>query len=117
MIQRIPFISFMKHTEGNIEKDILLLPSLLKGFSMFNMCLLYHEHNEYVVETIATQSINCRRNNGLNLKDKKGSWYNTTICSKFHGTVFGYLVRNYITDRYNLMCYITTHDRQQPTYV
>ena len=64
MIQWFPFISVMKHTEGNIDKDVLLLPSLLKGFSVFQMCLLYHEHNEDVVDTIATQCINCRRNTG-----------------------------------------------------
>ena len=47
----------------------------------------------------------------------KGPWYNTTICYKLHGTVFEYFIINAITDRYNLMCYITSHDSQQPTYV
>ena len=31
--------------------------------------------------------------------------------------MFGYFIRNAITDRYNLMCYITAHDRQQHIYV
>ena len=47
----------------------------------------------------------------------EGSWYNTTICSKLHGTVFEDLIRNYKTGRYNIMCYINAHYRQQTTYV
>ena len=46
----------------------------------------------------------------------KGPWYNTAICSKLYETVFGYFIRNALTDRYNLMCSINEHDRQQPTY-
>ena len=47
----------------------------------------------------------------------KGPWYNTTICSEFHGTVFEDLLRNDRTDRYNSMCSINSQDRQQSTYV
>ena len=47
----------------------------------------------------------------------KGLWYNTTICSKFHGTVSEDFIRNDITDGYNLIYYINSHDIQQPTYV
>ena len=47
----------------------------------------------------------------------KGPWYNTTIFSKLHGTVFEYFNRNDRTDIYSLMCSITGHDRQQSTYV
>ena len=46
-----------------------------------------------------------------------GPWYNTTICSKLHGTAFEDFIINYGTDRYNLMCYITATGRQQPKYV
>ena len=47
----------------------------------------------------------------------KGPWYNTAICYKLHGTVLEYFIRNFGTDRYNIRCYITAHDKQQPTYV
>ena len=47
----------------------------------------------------------------------KGPWYNTTICSKLHGTVFEGFIRNAKTYRYNLMCYVTENDSQQATYV
>ena len=46
----------------------------------------------------------------------KGPQYNTSICSKLHGTVFGYFIRNDRTDRCNIMCSRTANDKLQPTY-
>ena len=46
-----------------------------------------------------------------------GPWYNTDICSKLHGTVFKDFIRNHRTSRYNILCSITAHGKQQPTYV
>ena len=43
--------------------------------------------------------------------------YNTDICSNFHGTVFDDFIRNYITDRCNIMCSINAHDKLQPTQI
>ena len=43
--------------------------------------------------------------------------YNTAICSKFHGTVFGGFIRNFRTNRCNIMCSINAHDKLQPTYI
>ena len=43
--------------------------------------------------------------------------YNTAIWFKLHGTVFDDFIRNDITDRLNTMCFITEHDKLQPTYV
>ena len=36
---------------------------------------------------------------------------------KFHGKVFEGSIKNARTDRYNLMCYIISNDKQQPIYV
>ena len=47
----------------------------------------------------------------------RGLWYNTSICKKLHGTVFEKYIRNTITDRYNMMCSIDAHGKQQPSYV
>ena len=47
----------------------------------------------------------------------KGPWYNTAICSKFHGKVFEDFIKNLTTDRYNIMCSIIAYNKQQPTYV
>ena len=46
-----------------------------------------------------------------------GPWYNTSICKKLHGTVFEKHIINRITDRYNIMCSIYAHGKQQPSYV
>ena len=46
----------------------------------------------------------------------KGPWYNTYICSKLHGKMFGGFITNARTDRYNLMCSIVAHDKKQPSY-
>ena len=40
----------------------------------------------------------------------KDPWYNTPICSKFHGIRFEYFITHARTYRYNLMCYIVAHD-------
>ena len=47
----------------------------------------------------------------------KGPWYNTSNCSKFHGKVFEYFIKNARTERYNITSSIIAHDKQQPTYV
>ena len=47
----------------------------------------------------------------------KGPWYETSICSKLHGKVFEYFIKNARIDRYNLMCSIIAHDKQKPIYV
>ena len=59
----------MEYITSNIEIDIPLLPSLLEIFAIFQMRLLYHEHNKYFVEAI--QCFNCHKNTGLNLEDKR----------------------------------------------
>ena len=60
----------MEVTACNIETDISILLSLSRVFAMFQMSLLYHEHNEDVVKAIAVQCRNCHRKTGLHLKDK-----------------------------------------------
>ena len=39
----------------------------------------------------------------------KGPWYNTDICSKFHGKMFEDFISHAIIDRYNIMCSIIAH--------
>ena len=66
----VSFFFIIEHITSNIEIDIPLLPSLLNIFAIFQMSLLYHEHNEYFVEVISIQFFNCHKNTGLSLKDK-----------------------------------------------
>ena len=53
-----------------------------------------------------------------NLPDwfNKVPWYNIDICSKLRRKLFEYFIKNARTDRYNFMCYIIAHDKQQPFY-
>ena len=46
----------------------------------------------------------------------KGPWYNTSICSKLHGSRFKDFITQARTDRYNLMCSLVAHDRLQLYY-
>ena len=66
-IQWFPFQSIVDHTEGIIETYISLIPSLLKGFAMYQMPLFYYKHNkeDNVVEAIAIKCSNCDISTGL----------------------------------------------------
>ena len=44
-----------------------------------------------------------------------GTWYNTSICKRLHGKVFEELIRNEKTDRYNIMCSIDAHKKENPS--
>ena len=46
-----------------------------------------------------------------------GLWYNTSIVKKLHVTLFERYIRNVITDRYNLLCYIDEHKKQKSSSV
>ena len=43
----------------------------------------------------------------------KGSWYNTSICLKLHGSMFEYFISHARSDRYNFMCSLVEHDNNQ----
>ena len=44
----------------------------------------------------------------------KSLWYNTYICSKFHGKLFEDFITHARTDRYHIMFSIVEHDKKQP---
>ena len=46
-----------------------------------------------------------------------GTWYNTSICKKLHGTVFEKYIINDKTYIHNLMCSIDAHNKHQPSSV
>ena len=46
----------------------------------------------------------------------KGPWYNTSICLKLHVSRFEDSITQEITDRYNLMCSLVSHDKLQLDY-
>ena len=46
----------------------------------------------------------------------KGYWYNKSICLRLHGSLFEDFITHARSDRYNLMCYLVSHDKIQPAY-
>ena len=56
--------------------------------------------------------------NEINHQDwvNKVPWYNISICSRLHGSLFEYFITHARTDRYNLMCSLVSHDKKQPAY-
>ena len=40
-----------------------------------------------------------------------GPWYNTSICTKLHRTVFEKYITNARSDIYNIICYIDAHEK------
>ena len=41
--------------------------------------------------------------------------YNTYTCKKLHVNVFDGFIRNARTDRYNIMCYVYAHEKNNPS--
>ena len=46
----------------------------------------------------------------------KVPWYNKSICSNLHGSLFEYLITHSRTDRYNFICSIVAHNKKQTDY-
>ena len=46
----------------------------------------------------------------------KCPWYNTSIFLKLHGSRFEDFITQSITNRYNLICYLVSHDKLQLDY-
>ena len=44
-----------------------------------------------------------------------GPWYNTSICKKLHGNLFEEFIINARTDRYNIICSIDAHEKNNPS--
>ena len=40
----------------------------------------------------------------------KDPWYNTSICSRLHGSLFEDFITHARTNRYNIMCSLVSHD-------
>ena len=42
--------------------------------------------------------------------------YNTSICSRLHGSMFENFITHARTDRYNILCSLVAPDKKQPAY-
>ena len=56
--------------------------------------------------------------NKINHQDwlNKVSWYNTDICSRLNVSLFEYFITHARTDRFNIMCSLVAHDKNQPAF-
>ena len=65
------FLNIMDYTAYKIEKNITLLPSLLKLFSMFQMSCWYNKghDDQNKVENVVIRSSKCGKETGLSMKN------------------------------------------------
>ena len=74
--------------------------------------VLHHVGMSCIIETNQQSEYDIDKHNPYWITD--GPWYKTSICTKLHETVFEKCIRNTITDRYNHMCSIDSHEKQHP---
>ena len=77
--------------------------------------ILRHVGMSWIIYSIKKSLYEMNKNNHPNWLNK-GTWYNTAICSRLHGSLFDEFITNARTDRYNLLCYLVTHDNKK-TYL
>ena len=63
------FLTTVEHTENILRPNKGLIPSLLKVFAMFQLCLFYYTkyEEENVVEAISIKCSNCNKDTGLHI--------------------------------------------------
>ena len=74
--------------------------------------LLHHVGMSWIIEINEKLKYDIYKHN----KDRitGGHWYNKYACKKLYGTVIVGFIRNTITDRYDIMCYIDAHEKEHP---
>ena len=72
--------------------------------------ILHHVGMSWIIRSNKEMNYEIDENNHQNLLNK-GPWYNTSICSKLHGSRFEIFITQARTDRYNLMCSFVAHDK------
>ena len=75
--------------------------------------LLHHVGMSWIIETREKLKYDIYEHNQYRVTC--GPWYSTYISKKLHGIVFEEFIRNAITDRYNLMCSIDVHEKNEPS--
>ena len=72
----------MEHTAYNIDTQITMLPSLLKFFEMFKMCLWYDDENfeENGVDNIVIRCSNCGKTASLSVKIPITKTWSLNLC-------------------------------------
>ena len=74
--------------------------------------VLHHVGMSWIIETNQQLKYDIGKHNPDQITG--GTWYNTYICKKIHGTVFENYIQDARTNKYKLMCSIYAHEKQQP---
>ena len=74
--------------------------------------VLHHVVMSWIIETNQHMEYDMEKHNSNWMTS--GPWYNTSICKKLHGKLFEEFILNAKTERYNSMCSIGTHEKQNP---
>ena len=77
--------------------------------------ILHHVGMSWIIRSNQEMEYGMDENNHQDWLNK-GPWYNTSICSKLHGSRFEGFITQARTDRYNLMCSLVAHYRLQLDY-
>ena len=77
--------------------------------------ILHHVGMSWIISSNQEMEYEMDENNHQDWLNK-GPWYNTSICSKLHGSRFEDFITQARTYRYNLMCYLVAHDKLKPYY-
>ena len=78
--------------------------------------MLHHVRMSWIIRSNREMEYETNKTNHQDWLNK-GPCYNTSICSKLHGSRFEDFITQARTYRYNLMCSLVAHDRLQLDYI
>ena len=81
---------------------------------MLNL-ILYHVGMSWIISSNEEMKYEMDENNHQEWLNK-GTWYNTAICLRLHGSLFEDFITHARYERYNLMCSLFAHEKLQPYY-
>ena len=77
--------------------------------------ILHHAVMSWMISPNKEMNFEMHENNHHDWLNK-GLWFNTSICSKLHGSRFEDFITKARTDRYNRMYYLVARDKLQLDY-
>ena len=72
--------------------------------------ILHHVGMSWIIISNKEMKYEINKNNHQDWFNKC-PWYNTSICLKFHGSMFEDFITYTRTERYNFMCSLVAHDK------
>ena len=72
--------------------------------------ILYHVGMVWIISSKDEMTYEIDESNHQDWLNKV-PWYNRAICSRLHGSLIEYFITYSRTDRYNIMCSLVAHDK------